>query len=103
MGIALGRIGLSYDDFRLLTPDEFNAVFDEWRLEQDNVVKGEWERCRWMCYCMIRPYSKKSLRLTDIMKFEWDGKTGETSNPSKEDREAAEHRYEELLKLWADE
>lgn len=94
---------MSYDDFCLLSPDEFNAIFEEWKLEQENVARGEWERCRWICYCMIRPYSKKGLRLTDIMKFEWDGKKSGGSKPSKEEREAAEIQYQKCLKLWRDE
>ncbi|MGN1211752.1 MAG: hypothetical protein ACI4TM_08695 [Candidatus Cryptobacteroides sp.] len=103
MGIALGRIGMSYDDFCMLTPEEFNAIYDEWRLEQDSIIKGEWERCRWVCYCMIRPYSKRNLRLTDIMKFDWDGRPSESVQLTKEERDAQERKYEELLKLWEDE
>lgn len=91
-------------EFCLLTPGEFNAIYEEWRSEQEDIVQGQWERCREICYHILKPYAKKSLRKTDIMRFTWDSPAaGCRMKMTKEQKEQDRKQFEELKELWKDE
>ena len=99
--MAVGRIGLSVQEFCLLTPAEFNAIYEEWKSEQEDITRGQWERCREICYHIIRPYAKKTLRKTDIMRFAWDSPSSNgTKKLTEEQKEANRKKFEELKELW---
>ena len=53
--MAVGRMGLSVQEFATLTPAEFDSIYNEWRDGKDFEARGEWERCRWICYCRSAP------------------------------------------------
>lgn len=72
MGIALGCIGMSMQDFERCTPSEFKAVFDKWQKCSELREQSEWERVRMSCLCALQPYSKKRLSASDIMEFPWE-------------------------------
>ena len=92
---------MSVQEFCQLTPKEFNAIYEEWTSEQENIVRGEWERCREICYHILRPYAKKSLKRTDVMRFSWDGKCDTRSaKKTEQQKEADKKRFEELKELW---
>lgn len=38
----------------------------------ENSVKMSWEQTRWQMYSSLSPYSKNRLKVTDILKFNWD-------------------------------
>lgn len=91
-------------EFCLLTPDEFNAIYEEWKAEQEDIVHGQWERCREICYYILRPYAKKSLRRTDVMRFSWDSPTtGGRVKMTKKQKERDRKEFEQLKELWKDE
>ncbi len=92
---------MSMEDFCRLTPGEFDAIYGEWRTGQDSAMQGEWERCRWICYFILKPYAKKSLRPTDIFTFDWNHQGRQKM--TKEEREAEKKEYERLKELWKDE
>ena len=98
--MAMGCIGMSYDDFCRCTPSEYAAVWHAWQEADERREQGEWERLRMSCLCMLQPYSKKRLRAEDVMRFPWE--SGES--PDKGDatlsaeemearRQAAMERY----------
>lgn len=63
---------------------EVNDMLDNLRYLERN----EWERSRYAIYSNIQINSKKKLKPTDIMKFEWDDEkeeSGEKQTISKED------------------
>lgn len=91
---------MSIDDFRRLTPGEFDAIYGEWRTGQDSIIHGEWERCRWICYFILKTYAKKTLKPTDIFSFDWDN---HGRKMTKEEREAEKKEFERLKELWKDE
>lgn len=72
MGIALGCIGMSMDDFCRCTPSEFRAVYAGWWDMAEGRRREAWERLRMECLCSLQPYSKKRLEAADIMRFPWD-------------------------------
>ena len=101
--MAMGCIGMSYDDFCRCTPSEYAAVWHAWQEADERREQGEWERLRMSCLCMLQPYSKKRLRAEDVMRFPWEtgsrGSTGDKGDAtlSAEEmearRQAAMERY----------
>lgn len=97
MGIAMGCLGMSLRDFERCTPFEFQSIFDAWSRRLDGAEHTEWDRIRYMCMCILQPYSKKKLRPTDVVVFPWERKSEPVEVLSKEEQEA---RYEAALKRY---
>ena len=97
MGIAMGCIGMSRDDFCRCTPSEFRAVYVEWHEFQDVLRRERWERMRMECLCTLLPYSKKMQYASDIMSFPWDKVVHEREKKKKKAPSHAEimERYRE--------
>jgi hypothetical protein len=76
MGTAVGRIGMSIDDFCRCTPLEFSAIAEGWSEGEQHRHRAAWERTRMQCTCMLQPYSRHKLKPVDVMQFEWDASTG---------------------------
>ena len=74
LGIAMGCIGMSMDDFCRCTPSEFYAAYEAWNEMQTSRERGRWERIRMQCLCSMQPYSKSKLTPHDIMRFPWEDK-----------------------------
>lgn len=75
MGLALGCVGMSLDDFERCTPSEFRAVFDAWQQRQERDERRNWEQVRFLATASLQPYSKKTLKPTDVVTFPWDAKS----------------------------
>lgn len=74
--MAVGRIGMTVDDFCRCTPLEFSAIAEGWNDGEQARQRAAWERTRMLCTTMLQPYSKKGLKPRDVMQFEWDPSTG---------------------------
>lgn len=61
-------MGMSYDDFCRCSPSEYNAIYASF----EHTRRQDWERTRLLALCMIQPYSKKKLKLKDVMEFSWE-------------------------------
>ena len=72
LGIAMGCIGMSMDDFGRCTPSEFYEVYGAWIDHQQARERTRWEMVRTECLCTLQPYSPKKLSPEDVMEFEWD-------------------------------
>ncbi len=68
----MGCIGMSRPDFERCTPSEFRAVYLSWQQREEVRERGAWERARMSCLCSLQPYSKNTLKPTDIMEFPWE-------------------------------
>ena len=75
--MAVGSIGMRLEDFCRCTPAEFRAIAEGWNDMEQNRERGEWERARMQCLCMIQPYSKEKLSPQDVMRFKWETEEGE--------------------------
>lgn len=96
-------MGLSFQEFSILTPAEFEAIHAEWHAGREAEIRGEWERCRWICYYAIKPYAKESLHVTDVLKFGWDDSPGKGKRKmTKRQREAERKKIKKLIELWKD-
>jgi hypothetical protein len=96
LAIALGRIGISYNDFIALTPFEFNKIYDSWYKWQEQMMRERWEQTRFIAMTNITPHSRKKLKATDIIRFPWDvEKKQKNSDTKKSTRE----RFEALKNI----
>ena len=72
LGMAVGRIGMSVDDFCRCTPLEFSAIAQGWNEGERQRERSAWERTRLLCTTMLQPYSRRRLDPQDVMRFAWD-------------------------------
>lgn len=99
LGIALGCIHLSYDDFCRLTPIEFEHIYKEFKDRQDADYKDEWERMRMLAAIVIQPHLKKKVTPQKLLPFPWESATKKQLGKTRQ-LTAAESlkRFEELAK-----
>ncbi len=97
MGYALGRIGLSYDDFCRLLPEEFEQIGKAYseRCAEEN--RMEWERMRVLATITIQPHVKGKMTPQKLLPFPWEKNKGQEGKKpvSKEEGRA---RLEALVK-----
>lgn len=91
----MGCIGMSMDDFCRCTPSEFYAIHKAWQEARDSEARSQWERTRMQCLCMLQPYSKKRLRVQDVMQLPWDALS--EGRREKIGESACELSYEEII------
>ncbi len=95
----MGRIGIPLNDFLLMTPREFSAVYEAWNEHQTLLRQERWEQIRWICFYSIKPYSKKGLRPENVLSFGWGGnKAGKKRTKAEKKQEQKE--FKKLVKLW---
>ena len=95
----MGCIGMSIDDFERCTPFEFKKIYEIWMTKEDKREQRSWERIRWMGLCSLQPWSKKTLKPTDIAVFPWEIKK-EASDKNKHSAKDIEMRYESAKKRY---
>lgn len=99
LGMAVGRIGMSIDDFCRCTPLEFSAIAESWNEGEQQRERAAWERARLQCTCMLQPYSKKKLKPQDVLQFAWDPSTGSgTGDGEKLSAKEIRERFEKVKK-----
>lgn len=99
MGIALGQIGLLYDDFCRCTPVEFEHIYKAYSDRAEAEYRDGWERMRLLATIVIQPHVKKKLTAQKLMKFPWDNKTKQAAtNTPQISKEEAKSRFEALVK-----
>ena len=96
---------MSRDDFERCTPQEFYKTWTHWNELREAELQGEWERLRYMGLFMLQPYSKKRLKVTDVMQFPWEGEENEKRRMKNEksrtlDAEGERERYEAAKKRY---
>lgn len=89
----MGCVGMSLEDFERCTPFEFNEVMLQWRENQERIVRTTWDQTRFLATVMLQPYSKKTLKATDIVLFPWDEKKEEVPKGT-----SSRERMEEVRK-----
>lgn len=84
LGVALGCMGLSYDDFCRMDFAEFSAVWEAYATERDAAYKDRWQRMRLLASITIQPHLDRRHRLTPerLLPFPWDKKTERPQAPA---------------------
>lgn len=74
LGIALGCIGLSYDDFCKLGYDEFASIYNSYAEQRDVDFKDRWTRMRLLATIVIQPHLDKRHKITPerLLPFPWE-------------------------------
>lgn len=99
LGIAVGNIGMPYNDFCAITPEEFNHIYRAYSEERTAQYQDSWERMRMLATIIIQPYAKNGLTLQNILSFPWEKKKPEpTKAASAVSKEDALKRFEEVAK-----
>lgn len=97
MGIALGCIRLSYDDFCKCYPDEFLSICLAWQDMRDAEVKSDWERMRLLATISVQPHIKRKITAQKLIPLPWDKKPIAQKQPAKKlTAEQHRQRAEEL-------
>lgn len=63
---------MSIEDFCRCTPFEFSKIVEQWNSHQEILSRLGWEQTRFLAVAMLQPYSKKTLKATDIVVFPWE-------------------------------
>lgn len=106
LGIALGCIGLSYNDFCRLDFDEFAAVYKAYAELRDTDLKDRWQRMRLLATIVIQPHLSKRKTITPekLLPLPWDRKPGRKGEMKVTmTKEQQRRRMEELTKKLGDE
>lgn len=103
MGVALGCIGLSYDDFCRLDFDEFAAIVKSYAEQRDADIRGEWERMRLLATIAVQPHLAKGKSITPekLLPLPWDSRKKKAEGP-KITAEQQRKRMEDLAKKFGD-
>ena len=98
-GVALGCIGLGYDDFCKMDFDEFASVYAAYADQRDAAVKDEWSRMRLHATISIQPHLAKGKRVTPekLLPFPWDHKPQNAHNKEELTLEQRRERAQKLV------
>lgn len=72
MGIGVGCIGLSVEEFCRLGVTEFSYIYKHYTEAEAYKQRDKWERTRTLAAICIQPYSKRSLKPKDVLPLPWD-------------------------------
>lgn len=72
LGYGLGVCGLSFEDFGLLTPSEFQAIAAARHRYDDDREREAWERARIVGVMSVSPWSGKSVDPKRVLPLPWD-------------------------------
>lgn len=99
MGVALGCIGLSFDDFCKLDYDEFESICKAWSENAETAYRDDWERARLMATICIQPHIKKRITPQKLLPLPWDNarKERKDSKPRRT-MPGSRERFEEVKK-----
>ena len=98
LGVAVGNIGLPYNDFCGLTPEEFGHVYEAYSSQRDADRKDSWERARLMTTIMIQPHLKKKLTPQQLFPLPWDAQRAHKANNPQPTAAESKERFEEMLR-----
>ena len=89
--IALGEMNMHTDDFLNMLPKYFWRKMEGFYHLRNLSEKQNWERCRWQTCLLLNVHTEKgkSLKPTDLIKFDWD--VQRTQEEKRTDKDYAEY------------
>ena len=103
MGVAVGCIGLSLDDFSNCDYDEFEAICKAWREMTEGKNREAWERTRITAAICIQPHCKKKITPKQLLPLPWDKKRHGSGAQPELTPEQKRKRFEEIAHRLGDE
>lgn len=104
LGMALGCIGLSFDDFCILDYEEFESICSAWHENAEAAHRGEWERMRLLAAISIQPHVKKPIPPKKLLPLPWDDARRERKDKKPiSTAEEGRKRFEVLIRRLGDE
>lgn len=93
--IAFGQMNMDVDVFYDMLPKHFWNKMDGFNDLENLRQRSEWERCRWQTAYLLMPHTGKgkTMKPTDLIKFDWDKTSKEV------DFEKLKERAEYIKKL----
>lgn len=82
-------MGMRPDDFRHLTPAEFEAISSEFSADRQEQTRDRWERISLLASITIQPHVRRKLTPRQLLPLPWDKETDGMSRPdglTKEER-----------------
>lgn len=102
MGVAVGCIRLSYDDFSRLYPDEFESICKAYSDSREADQHGAWERMRMLATITIQPHIKSKMTPQKLMPLPWDKHHIERPDAPKLTPEERQERFKKLAAKLGD-
>lgn len=93
LAVASGCVGMSVGDFERCTPSEFTTLVEAWQKHETALAQRSWEQARFIAMTNLQPYSKKALKPTDIVRFDWDEEKKKITGPP-----STRKRMEEVIR-----
>lgn len=72
MGIAVGRVGMSREDFERCTPLEFTKIVQAANEKTEAIIRAGWEQTRVQVVSVANMFSKKSIDMREAFPLPWD-------------------------------
>lgn len=98
MGIAVGCIGMSHDDFCKCTFGEFESICEAWRGMNENRQRESWERARTVAAICIQPHVRKKITPRQLLPLPWDKNISPRNDAPQLTAEERQKRFEEMVK-----
>ena len=96
--MAIGRIGMSFEDFCAMDPDEFSSVHAAWTEGVEASERSEWERMRTLAAICIQPHVRKRVTPRQLVPLPWDEKRQSKKKTAAVSPEEQRRRFEQLTK-----
>ena len=97
LGVAVGCIGLSLEEFGKLYFEEFESICKAWREKNEAQEREAWERTRILAAICIQPHVKKKITPRQLIPLPWDKEQRKSPKGKPElTAEQQKARFEEL-------
>ncbi|MDD7250580.1 MAG: hypothetical protein PUH21_00990 [Prevotellaceae bacterium] len=96
LGIALGCIHLSYDDFCRLTIDEFQEVYNAYYEKERSQYENGWQRMRMLATITIQPHVRSKITPQRLLPFPWESPKRKTAAEPIVSKEEDLERFKKL-------
>lgn len=90
---------MSYSDFCLCYPDEFDAICKAWQDMRAATTQDEWERTRMLATITIQPHVRSKITAQRLLPLPWDKKKNTTPKEVDEPPMSKEERRERMERM----
>lgn len=100
--MAVGCVGMSYEDFVRLTPGELEVVFRAYKERRKADYRDSWERMRQLAVMTMQPHCKSRLSGRRILPFPWEREERRRPSADIPDKRTAREVFEAMRRIHPD-